>query len=497
MNISDRRWWFSGLVVLLVASFSISSHSLWMDEAIRIECSDRSISDGYFDEQWGLLQMGLMHLQYLWGALFGKTEIAYRCLNIPFLLIAAVYFSLILRKYNLSSVWLVVICAHPMVVYYMNDAGPYIILLACSAAVYYHGFYSAHRHSVLNNLVTMTWLTIGFCVHFIYGFAVVLYICSALYKWKENSCFKAVSKEFLIGLIFAPLFMYIGYMYLMHMGHGADRGWDRPGILNLCAVGYAFSGLSGLGLPRNDVRMGNYHLITWEIIASVGIFCLSLIVLICRNYKDLWHYLRQPAMVAALILGAIFFLASYSRNFQFWERHMMFLFPMVVVGMVYLFSTAWKKSQWDKWLVSLILAMLFISSCQLRWVYKYQKDDHKGACMYVQQKGYFNSDIPVIAQGFPYLYRYYNCRDYAGSIPPMPDNVVLADSFSLNQILQTVDALAKESSTICLILAEKATGTKQLYNQAEAIFEKKGFNVSSSSDYNTFKILILTNDSNT
>lgn len=468
-----------------------------MDEAIRIEYSDRSISDGYFDKQWGLLQMGLMHLQYLWGALIGKTEIAYRCLNIPFLLIAAVYFGLILRKYNLSAVWLLVICAHPMVVYYMNDAGPYIILLACSAAVYYHGFYSEHQGSVLSSIVTITWLTIGFCVHFIYGFAVVLYICSILYKWKKKGSCESISKEILIGLIFAPLFMYLGYMYLMHMGHGAERGWDKPGLLNLGVVGYAFAGLSGLGLPRNDARMGNYHLITWEMIAGVSVFCLSLIVLICRNYKALWNYLRQPAMVSALILGSIFFLASYSRNFQFWERHMMFVFPMVVVGMVYLFSSAWKKTLWDKSLVSLILAMLLASSCQLRWVYKYQKDDHKGAYMYVQQKGYFNSDIPVIAQGFPYLYRYYNCKDYSGPIPSLPGNVILADDFSYAQILQTVDDYAKESSTICLILAEKSLAAKQFYPEAEEIFKKKGFEVTSSTDYNTFKVLILTNDSNT
>lgn len=495
MNILDKKWWFLGLLVLLIASLSISSHSLWMDEAIRIEYANRSISDGYFDRQWGLLQMGLMHLQYLWGALIGKTEIAYRCLNIPFLLVSAIYFSLILRKFNLSSLWLLVICVHPIVVYYMNDAGPYIILLACSAAVYYHCFFSEQQNSLLNVIVTLIWLTIGFCVHFIYGFAVFLFVCSIMYKWKKNGSFKSINKEIFVGLIFVPLFMYITYMYLLHMGHGAERGWSKPGILNLGFVAYAFSGLCGLGLPRNDIRMGNYHLINWEMIACVSVFCISLIVLICRTYKALWSFLRQPAMVSALILGGIFFLASYSRNFQFWERHMMFLFPMFVVGMVFLLSAAWRKTLWDKLYVSLLVALLLVSSCQLRWVYKYYKDDQKGAYLYVQQRGLFNSDIPVIAQGFPYLYRYYNCRDYSGPVPPMPDNIVLADNFSYAQILQAVDDCAKRSSTICLILAEKSISAKHFYSKAEAIFEEMGFKVTSSNDFNTFKILILTTDS--
>ena len=492
MNEIGKKWWLLGLLVILIGFLGISSHSLWMDEAIRIEYANRRISEGYFDRQWGLLQMGLMHLQYLWGALIGKTEIAYRCLNIPFLLIAAAYFALILRKNSLSPIWVLVVCAHPMVVYYMNDAGPYIILLACSAAVYYHGFYTDSRNSISNSIVTLAWLLIGFCVHFIYGFAVVLYICSLLYTWKRNCSIKSVNRELVIGLIFAPVFMYIAYMYMMHMMHGADRGWSKPGILNLGVVGYSFSGLSGLGLPRNDMRMGNYHLITWQMIAGVSILCLSLSILICRNFKALLQYLRQPAVVSTIILGIVFFVASYSRNFQFWERHMMFAFPMYIVGMIYLFRSALQKSLWDKLLVALILIMLLVSSSQLRWVYEYQKDDHKGAYMYVQQKGYLNSDVPVIAQGFPYLYRYYNCCDYSGSIPPMPDNVVLADNFSHSQILQMIDDYSQNSSTICLILAEKATAAKQLYHTAEKQFEKKGFVVSSTSNFNTFKILVLT-----
>ena len=171
---------------------------------------------------------------------------------------------------------------------------------------------------------------------------------------------------------------------------------------------------------------------------------------------------------------------------------MMFAFPMFIVGMIYLFSIAWKKTLWDKLLVALILVMLLVSSSQLRWVYEYQKDDHKGAYMYVQQRGYFNSEVPVIAQGFPYLYRYYNCSDYSGPIPPSPENVVLADNFSHSQILQMIDDYARNASTICLILAEKAKSSQELYSNAERIFEEKGFLVSTTSDYNTFKILILT-----
>ena len=188
MNAIGKKWWLLGVLVVLIGALSISSHSLWMDEAIRIEYANRSVSDGYFDKQWGLLQMGLMHLQYLWGSLIGKTEIAYRWLNVPFLMVSAVYFTYILKKNNLSPLWVLVVCVHPMVVYYMNDAGPYIILLACSAAVYYHGFYADRQNSISNSIVTLTWLLIGFCVHFIYGFAVVLYICALLYKWKKNGC---------------------------------------------------------------------------------------------------------------------------------------------------------------------------------------------------------------------------------------------------------------------------------------------------------------------
>lgn len=482
------------LGALIIGVLSISSHGLWVDEAVRIQSANYRGEENFWLHQYDHLQIGLCHLQYLWGTLWGKTEVAYRSINVIFLLIASAYLILLLKKYELSPLWAVVFCAHPLCTYYINDASPYIMILACSCAVYYHAFFSEKQETWSNSSILLGWLLFGFYLHFIFGFVCFLYICWLIWRILINKRLSFLKKQIVLLLFFAPLFLYLAYTYLQHMGHGADRGWTTPGAFNAGVAGYCFIGLNGLGLPRNDMRMGDLHLITPYMISCVLLMLISLSIILAADIKKLATYLKEPHIISTFVLSVVFFIAAYSRNFQFWERHVMFLFPPFFITMAAIYRDVWSKTSHMLYRSVIILsgALLILSSAQLRWKYDYQKDDLKGAILYLKTNGFINSFIPILAQGNSYIYKYYNCANYCGDIPKVaPTNIQFINSFSTSKIITTVEELAKKNPLIILILTQQDAIDKKFYKNASTSFEQKGYIVTTNTNYNTVKILFL------
>lgn len=484
------------IVVFVIGLLSISSHSFWMDEAMRIQYSRIKVEDGYFEYCWNFMQVGLVHLLYLWEKLIGSSEIAFRMFNMPFLMMAAVYMLLILKRMNLSPVWLLFFAVHPLVTYYMNDVGPYIPLMACTCAMIWHGFYTDKINTITNTAIIFFWLTLGYSLHFIFGFAGSLYLCSLVYRFKNGSSLKSLMKDIPIVVPFVLLDIYISLMYLEHMFDGSSRGWTSPGIFNLASAGYCFIGLAGLGLPRNEMRAGYYHLITPTMISLCAMMVISILILCIQNIHRLFVRLyKEPAIVASVVFAIVFFVAAYSRNFQFRERHAIFLYPMAFLFFVCLCHSAWQHR--NKWLnrpfVVLFFVLILISSIQLRWVKKYQKDDCKGAIHYVKDKGFFDGHLPVLAQGKIYPYQYYNIN-ITDQIPVLQsDTASNINDFTSDDILSTTEMLLQKYPSVCLILAEKEPDSFNLYVHAEEEFTKRGYVTEFSSDYNTFKVLIVSN----
>lgn len=487
------------ICVLIIGILSISSHGLWVDEAVRIQSANYRCSEGFWYHQYDHLQIGLCHLQYLWGTLWGKTEIAYRSINILFLVVASAYMVLLLRKHGLSPLWIIVFCVHPICVYYTNDASPYIMLLACSNAVYYHAFFSERQETWSNSALLLGWLLFGFYLHFIYGFVGVLYICSLIWRMCRNKSFSSLRKQIVLALIFAPFFLFLAYSYMQYMGHGASRGWDTPGVFNAGVAAYCFIGLGGLGLPRNDMRMGDFHLVTPYMLSCVMMMLAALIIIISAGFKKFIACLKEPYVISAIVLFVVFYIAAFSRNFQFWERHVIFLFPPFFLILAVTCRDAWTKS--PRWLYRSIIiicgSLLLLSSAQLRWKYIYQKDDLKGAILHLKTTGYIGSDIPILAQGNNSLYRYYTCENYDGDIPETkPPNIRFVNNVSASKIVSAVEELIPSHQELVLILTQKDVNEKSFYKEADLVFERKGYAVVSNTDYNTVKILFLKNKHN-
>lgn len=481
------------LLVMLAGICSLSSHSFWMDEGMRIQFSRARIEDGYFRHCWDFMQVGLVHALYLWDSLVGSSEIVLRAFNLPFLMIAAAYMLRILRQLKLPVWWLLLFALHPMMVYYMNDTGPYISITACTCALIWHCFYSPRKYTLCNTAIIFAWLTLGFSLHFIFGFAGVFYLYALVCRAKEEGSGRFLLKELLVVAPFAALILFIAWRYMQHMPHGENQGWGAPGLFNIASSGYCLAGMAGLGLPRNDMRLGSYHLITPTMIALAASLALSLLVLLILNIRRLLTLLKEPCILSSLVLGVVFFVAAFTRNFQFRERHVIFLYPMVFIATVYLMQGAWEQRR--KWLcrpwVILTVALLLTSSARLRYVEAYQKDDYKGAINYLQEKGCLDGHMPVLVQGERFVYHYYNLLITPRCPVLAPRVATSINELDTPRLLELTRNLLRRFPQVALIMTEKEPRTLDLYLNAEQHFKQQGYQVEVNPEFNTFKVIIL------
>ncbi len=495
-NAVNLSWWQYAVLfiaVLVVGGGSISSHSLWMDEGLRIGYSNIKVEDGYFESSFQSMHVGLVHYMYAWGQLIGTTEVAYRAMNLPFLLVAAVYMGMMLRRLNLSAWWVLVFVAHPLTVYYMNDAGPYIALLGCACAVTYHCFFARCLNCAWNTAASFAWLLLGFAMHFTFGFVGFLYLYALAYRLWKCKQMSILWKDAAVAVPYLPAFGYIAWMYFTHMPDGSALGMDTPGLFNIGTVGYCFAGFAGLGAPRNEMKALGMQAFSPVMMGLVMAHLVALLLLLCLNIRRLLPILKKPAILATAVVALLFFAGAVAKDFNFWERHVIFLFPafFLLLAVLLQASCTHGKRVLNLILVSVCVLMLLTSSARLRWDEPYRKDDYKCMIHHLRHEGLLNGRMPVLAQGDFFLFNYYGVGFAEGYFVMQPNCVSGVMHVPQDTLVRMVEHLCNRYPAVCLILHEKKTLTPQLYGVAESFFENLGYEVECNKEFNTFKILIL------
>lgn len=370
------------VVELLISILSISSYSLWTDEGIRLH----AIVFGNLKEviHYGLADKQLFFVlkQYFWTSLFGISEIATRSLNLVFVCLIIYYLNLILEKKGIDTSYGIVLFISPMFVYYMNDAGPYIILLAYSLAFLYYVFYTDQFNSKKNVLMINLIFLLGIGTHFIFGFVYLIYLVKVIYvTYQKNLKFKT---HFLIGLAFSPVYLTLLAFYLQAIESGVSRGWEPPTIMNGLFILYSFMGMSGLSLSRNEIRAGHFETIQWHQIVLPGLLLLLMlgVFLLAVKYKKQIIKPNRLLLIGTFVYCLVFYLFSYKWHFHFWERHFIMAYAVFILLLIEVFSQLSKQKS-IKILFSLICLLFFISSLQLRLNPYYGKDNYKDAIDYV------------------------------------------------------------------------------------------------------------------
>lgn len=154
----------------------------------------------------------------------------------------------------------------------MDEATPYIIIYTLSLAYTYYVFFNDDFNSIKNIVVINLIYLLGVLVHFIFGFIIIPYIVMYLINnYKER---KMIFKHIKILLLFSIIYVPLLIIYLLNLAHGNATGY---GIKNIAYIDYAFLGMVGLALSRNDLRALNFQKITNS---QIVLLVLMVIVLI-------------------------------------------------------------------------------------------------------------------------------------------------------------------------------------------------------------------------
>jgi len=151
------------------------------------------------------------------------------------------------------------------------------------------------------------------------------------------------------------------------------------------------------------------------------------------------------------------------------------------------------------------MGILLFSSGRLRWKSCYQKDDFKRAYACASSLGVFRDEIPILAQGYGFLYNYYADVGIGKAWPyggigygePHPDikGMIMTDLLTEKKFLELIENVILDNSRICLLLSSKAVSGNLFYENAEEKLISKGYCVDFSEAFNVFKVVIISRDS--
>lgn len=467
------------VLIMLLALASVTNGSLWFDEACRVFDPISGDIAATMQTALGYAQPGYFLYMFVWTRFAGGTEFALRCSNLPWVLLAIVYVFKILRARNWSPWWALVFFLHPMFVYYMDEATPYIVLYSISIAFLYHTWFTDDFDSVKNTVCINVFYLLGVFVHFIFGFIIMLYFTKCVTRFAGRA--KTLVRHALVMLCFAPAYVILLYLYIINLMSSGGRNF---GIKNLAYIPYSFLGMQGLGLSRNDLRAGNFNKITtWQIALLVMfvVVWLCLFVLVLRDRKAVNQFLKQDG--GLLIAVGLYFLAiivaSAIVGMNLWDRHCIPALAVYFLCLLDLWHLVFPKTALFRAAAVGYVALLIISCANIRLNYYYACDDEKGMNEAVAAWLAEDAEHVVVAAQRVTRFAYYS---YEGAAVDPERQIIDVYQQPQEEIVECFEALPPDD--VMLILGEKDC-SRQLYYYYD---DREGFDVNAR--YNSFKLIM-------
>jgi uncharacterized membrane protein len=400
----------------LLLCVAITDQSLWIDEAdtVYFASFDRLTDLFTILTQFRTAEpQKPFYLMYMWwwAKFFGTGEYALRAANLPFaiLLVTALGWTS-WRVLDRPFLW-VVFCFSPFVWFYMNEARPYIAIVACSAVstgALMAYFADRATYGKIAPWLCLSALFIAWGLHMLSAFLVPSLLIMAIFAEKEKwLTWNMIARDWTPALlIHAPLFVGLGayFIWTLSVGSGGER--ETPGFGNLAFSIYEFMGFVGLGPPRNVLRAQQSLAVfvpywPWLMIgllSTVALSVLSVFQIVGRKRNHL------AGLVLALVIGlTLFVIAASAVNFRYWGRHLAFFFPLVIFILI---SAAGETAAGRKWrffrggtVLALACAWL-VSDARLLALPQYYKDDYRLAAQTALDVAHRSNGTILWAAGF-------------------------------------------------------------------------------------------------
>ncbi len=453
---------------ILILVLSVKTNGIWIDEGQTyavIKDSWKGFLDSVLFRGDAVSGMPLYFLfEFLWCQLVGFSEFAMRSINlflIPPLLIGA---DKLLRSKGLPN-WMVVFFAvNPVLLYYMNEARPYVALFVCGLWCFLFLFRGGENGmSRRDTILFFFCFWTGCALHMMFVFMAVVYLGTL--AWMKYGGVLRIRDHLRIWAWWIPAFLLLAWHYLRFMMNAPEVHAENPlAVLSILQIIYFFSGLSGLGWSRNALRCMNFEM-TWRIVAGISLFILSVVaVAFCciRRKIILKAEILQPAVCIAGSL-ILFVASNIVLRTRFWERHIIYLLPGCILILVMMCRELWTLSRAPaaKTASCCFLALSFISGINIVAMDYYQKDDYRGA---VELTRSFNADH-ILFQGDAITFRYYGLEGSWAETEAKEENEPLEGNVNISQA--TPEMMG--------VLARRISGRSVLILNEKDEFDKGGF----------------------
>jgi hypothetical protein len=394
VGLSRRATSLLWLVLPLTLVLAVTRQSLWTDEGFTIWFASHNSASSFFSTLVGSRGAAgdsqiLFYLVYMWAwvKVFGASEVALRAANIPFAIVFIGAMAWASRRLlQLPKLW-ALFCLSPFFWFYLNEARPYVALLAFSGAatvallayLIRPAEYRAAAPSVCLTTLLFAW---GIHITAAFLFPSFLVLIAARLVTEPYLRHNFIKDWLKPALLCSPAFIALGVFYLRTSEYGINR-YGKSGLASLSYVLYEFAGFQGLGPPRNDIRSRpdlSIFLPYWPfLLAGIAVF-LGFGILLARSRPDK----VTLSLLACLLVGiSIAVKISMIEDFQILGRHMAAFFPLVLITlMLWLrprFIATAKRSA-SIVVLTMVGLVWAISDARLVFLNKYEKDAYRDAC---------------------------------------------------------------------------------------------------------------------
>jgi hypothetical protein len=385
---------FIWLLLPLTLGLAITRQSLWIDEGYTVWFASHRSIVSFFSALIGSAgapgdpQM-VLYLLYMWVWVkgFGISELALRAANVPFaiLLISSMVWAS-RRLLGQPNAW-VFFCLSPFFWFYLNDARPYLALIAWSGiavvALLAYLMYPT-KYASLAPWCCLIALLLAWGTHILaaFLFPVIVIVIAATVTGDLN-----VKRTFLRdwlhpALWCLPAFIALACFYAWVSANGVNRGLRRPELSNFGYVLYEFLGFGGLGPPRNEIREIPHVAVfapywPWLLLGVIALVAPAFFLFRTRPPKLVW-LLTVGFFVATAIAAAICFI----ENFQLLGRYAAALFPLFLIIPMLWLKTSLSSNSGQHGATAAIVALGVvwgISDARLTFIGKYGKESYREA----------------------------------------------------------------------------------------------------------------------
>jgi hypothetical protein len=284
----------------------------------------------------------------------------------------------------------------PFLAFYMNEARPYIAVVACVtlslvALLAYFDNPDSNGKTAAWLCVFSMWFAWG--LHLLAAYAAPALVSVAVLEARDRGI--GITRFFRdwrwpVLAHIAPFGMLSAYFSVTVSRAGtASYGviMGGPRLRNLAFVLYEFLGFSGMGPPRNALRSSPQlkTILPYAGYLSLGVLaCLGLIAVISLAIAFRSKPLKVNLFVAFFVGTALAVASSFMVGHSFWGRHLAALFPFLILAIIQSMAT---DDRTIRILLLLALGLLAVawgtSDVRLRLLPEYGKDDYRSAAQMV------------------------------------------------------------------------------------------------------------------